>query len=97
MSLAHFAELIQRCCYLMPFDKKLECLTNYQERRSFPWPLVVYIIGYAGKIRYLGELWALAAAPFLGMTVEAERWTSSVPTLLGRSLAGRPRVPRACL
>ena len=24
----------------MPFDKKLACLTNYQERRSFPWPLV---------------------------------------------------------
>ena len=26
----------------MPFDKKLACLTNYQERRSFPWPLVYY-------------------------------------------------------
>ena len=24
----------------MPFDKKLACLTNHQERRSFPWPLV---------------------------------------------------------
>ena len=24
----------------MSFDKKLACLTNYQERRSFPWPLV---------------------------------------------------------
>ena len=22
----------------MPFDKKLACLSNYQERRSFPWP-----------------------------------------------------------
>ena len=31
----------------MPFDKKLACLTNYQERRSFPWPLV-YI--YTAKI-----------------------------------------------
>ena len=27
----------------MPFDKKLACLTNHQERRSFPWPLVTYI------------------------------------------------------
>ena len=26
----------------MPFDKKLACRTNYQERRSFPWPLVIY-------------------------------------------------------
>ena len=26
---------------IMPFDKKLACLTNYQERRSFPWPLVL--------------------------------------------------------
>ena len=26
----------------MPFDKKLACLTNYQERRSFPWALVSY-------------------------------------------------------
>ena len=29
--------------YFMPFDKKLACLTNFQERRSFPWPLVVTI------------------------------------------------------
>ena len=35
----------------MPFDKKLACLTNYQERRSFPWPLVfLYLIDIA-KIR----------------------------------------------
>ena len=27
----------------MPFDKKLACLPNYQERQSFPWPLVFYI------------------------------------------------------
>ena len=26
----------------MPFDKKIACLTNYQERQSFPWPLVNY-------------------------------------------------------
>ena len=32
-----------RYCHLMPFDKKLACLTNYKERRSFPWPLVTYI------------------------------------------------------
>ena len=25
----------------MPFDKKLACLTNYQERQRFPWPLVI--------------------------------------------------------
>ena len=24
----------------MPFDKKFACVTNYQERRSFPWSLV---------------------------------------------------------
>ena len=29
-----------RYCHLMSFDKKLACLTNYQERQSFPWPLV---------------------------------------------------------
>ena len=41
VNLAHFAELnIQRYCHFMPFDKKLACLANYQERRSFPWPLV---------------------------------------------------------
>ena len=40
--LAHFAEIIQGYCHLMPLDKKLACLTNYQERRSFPWPLVLY-------------------------------------------------------
>ena len=28
---------------IMPFDKKLTCLTNYQERRSFPWSLVLNI------------------------------------------------------
>ena len=27
----------------MPFDKKIPCLTNYQEKRSFPWPLVLEI------------------------------------------------------
>ena len=26
----------------MLFDKKTACLTNYQERRNFPWPLVAY-------------------------------------------------------
>ena len=26
----------------MPFDTKLACHTNYQERRSFPWPLVLH-------------------------------------------------------
>ena len=25
---------------ILPFDKKLACLANYQERRRFPWPLV---------------------------------------------------------
>ena len=29
----------------MPFDKKLTCLTNYQERRSFPWSLLFHIPG----------------------------------------------------
>ena len=29
-------------CHFLPFDKKFACLTNYQERRSFPWPLVLY-------------------------------------------------------
>ena len=44
LKIAHFAELnIQRYCHFMPFDKKLACLANYQERRSFPWPLVVFI------------------------------------------------------
>ena len=44
VNLAHFAELkIHRYCHFMPFDKKLACLANYQERRSFPWPLVQYI------------------------------------------------------
>lgn len=32
---------IQSCCHFLPFDKKLACFTNYQERRSFPWPLVI--------------------------------------------------------
>ena len=45
LKLAHFAELIQEYCHLMPFDKKLACLTNYQERRSFPWPLVDVYVG----------------------------------------------------
>ena len=30
----------------MSFDKKLACLTNYQERRSFPWPLVHLYFDY---------------------------------------------------
>ena len=37
----YFEELnFQRYCHILPFDKKLSCLTNDQERRSFPWPLV---------------------------------------------------------
>ena len=40
----HFAWLnIQRYCHCVPFDKKLACITNYQEKQSFPWPLVLYI------------------------------------------------------
>ena len=40
--LHNFEELnIQSCCHFLPFDKKLACFTNYQERRSFPWPLVI--------------------------------------------------------
>ena len=43
LKIAHFVELnIQR--YILPFGKKLACLANYQERRSFPWPLVCWII-----------------------------------------------------
>ena len=35
----------------MPFDKKLACLTNYQERRSFPWHLVFFYFIDIAKIR----------------------------------------------
>ena len=34
----------------MPFDKKLACLTNHQERRSFPWPLVQYTVSTAPNL-----------------------------------------------
>ena len=31
-------------CHCVPFDKKLASLTNYREKQSFPWPLVVVYI-----------------------------------------------------
>ena len=32
-----------QACQFLPFDKKLPFLTNYQERRSFPWSLVIFL------------------------------------------------------
>ena len=31
----------------MPFDKKIARLANYQERRSFPWPLLYVFVPHS--------------------------------------------------
>ena len=43
---------ITRYCHCVPFDKKLASITNYREKQSFPWPLVMVYFSWEWHEKY---------------------------------------------